>query len=111
MPPAGWDDMNSEHLKRFSDLVAIIDRPGGNVARKQKLKQKHKFRLQDFAAFPNHTMGADKDKDHFAIPFQINKQEDGQKRLVALVLYYTGSRAGTFTEKSSNYKKRKRGPT
>lgn len=103
--PPGWDDMNSEHLKRFSEMVAIID-SGKNADRKKKLKEKHKFRLQDFAAFPKHTMDASQGKDHFAIPFQIVKQEDGQKRLMALVLYYKGSKAGTFTEKSSSYKKR-----
>ena len=51
MSTAFWDDMNSEHLKRFSEMVAIID-SGKNADRKKKLKEKHKFRLQDFAAFP-----------------------------------------------------------
>ena len=51
-------------------------------------------------------MDASQGNDHFAIPFQIIKQEDGQKRLIALVLYYKGNKAGRFVEKSSTYKKR-----
>ena len=91
-------------LKLLLGLDTPLEDTRGNG--KKKLKEKHKFRLQDFAAFPKHTMDASQGKDHFAIPFQIVKQEDGQKRLMALVLYYKGSKAGTFTEKSSSYKKR-----